>query len=55
MRTKVLEAAREALAKIAQMTDLPSDTFPQADSLEKEVYGIFEQVVKQVVAGVRQA
>jgi hypothetical protein len=54
MRTKVLGAAREALTKIAQMTDLPSDAFQQADSLEKEVYGIFEQVVKQVVAGVRQ-
>jgi hypothetical protein len=51
MRAKVLEAAREALAKIAQMTDLPSE----ADSLEEEVYRIFEQVVKQVVAGVRQA
>jgi hypothetical protein len=55
MRTKVLGAAREALTKIAQMTDLPSDAFQQADSLEKEVYEIFEQVVKQVVAGVRQA
>jgi hypothetical protein len=51
MRAKVLEAAREALTKIAQMTDLPSE----ADSLEKEVHRIFEQVVKQVVAGVRQA
>jgi hypothetical protein len=49
MRAKVLEAAREALTKIAQMTDLPSE----ADSLEKEVHRIFEQVVKQVVAGVR--
>jgi hypothetical protein len=47
MRAKVLEAAREALAKIAQMTDLPSE----AGSLEKEVHKIFEQVV----AGVRQA
>jgi hypothetical protein len=54
MRTKVLEAAREALMKVAQMTDLPSDAFPQADSLEKEVYGIFEQVVKQATTGVRQ-
>jgi hypothetical protein len=51
MRTKVLEAARIALAKIAQMTDLPSE----AGSLEKKVYRIFERVVKQVVAGVRQA
>jgi hypothetical protein len=50
MRTKVLEAAREALAKIAQMTDLPSDTFPQADSLEKEVYGIFEQAIAGISA-----
>lgn len=47
MRAKVLEAAREALEKIAQMADLPSE----ADSLEKEVHRIFEQVV----AGVRQA
>jgi hypothetical protein len=54
MRAKVLEAAREALTKIAQMTDLPSDAFPQAGSLEKEVYGIFEQVVRQATAGVRQ-
>jgi hypothetical protein len=51
MHAKVLEAAREAHTKIAQMTDLPSE----ADSLEKEVHRIFEQVVKQVVAGVRQA
>jgi hypothetical protein len=51
MRTKVLEAVRIALAKIAQMTDLPSE----AGSLEKKVYRIFERVVKQVVAGVRQA
>jgi hypothetical protein len=51
MRTKVLEAAREALTKIAQMTGLPSG----AGSLEEEVHRIFEQVVKQVVAGVRQA
>jgi anaerobic selenocysteine-containing dehydrogenase len=55
MRTKVLEAAREALEKIAQMTDLPSDAFQQADSLEKEVYEIFEQAVRQATAGVRQA
>jgi hypothetical protein len=50
MRAKVLEAAREALTKITQMTDLPSE----ADSLEKEVQRIFDQAVKQVV-GVRQA
>jgi hypothetical protein len=50
MRAKVLEAAREALAKIAQMTDLPSDTFPQADSLEKEVYRIFEQAIAGINA-----
>jgi anaerobic selenocysteine-containing dehydrogenase len=55
VRTKVLEAAREALEKIAQMTDLPSDAFQQADSLEKEVYEIFEQAVRQATAGVRQA
>jgi hypothetical protein len=50
MRAKVLEAAREALTKIAQMTDLPSDTFPQADSLEKEVYRIFEQAIAGINA-----
>jgi hypothetical protein len=50
MRAKVLEAAREALTKIAQMTDLPSDTFPQADSLEKEVYRIFEQAIAGISA-----
>lgn len=55
MRAKVLEAAREALTKVAQMTDLPSDAFQQADSLEKEVYEIFEQAVRQATAGVRQA
>jgi hypothetical protein len=54
MRAKVLEAAREALEKIAQMTDLPSDAFQQADSLEKEVYEIFERVVRQAMAGVRK-
>jgi hypothetical protein len=51
MRAKVLETAREALTKIAQMTDLPDDAFRQADSLEKEVYGIFEQAI----AGMRQS
>ena len=51
MRAKVLEAAQEALEKIAQVTDIPSE----ADSLEKEVHRIFEQVVKQVVTGARQA
>jgi hypothetical protein len=51
MRAKVVEAAREALTKIAQMTDLPSE----ADSLEEEVHRVFEQAAKQVVAGVRQA
>jgi exonuclease III len=52
MRAKVLEAAREALKKITQ--DLLSDAFRQADSLEKEVYGIFEQAVRQATAGVSQ-
>jgi phosphate uptake regulator len=51
MRANVLEVFREALTKVAQMTDLPSEAY----SLEKEVHRIFEQVVKQVVAGVRQA
>jgi hypothetical protein len=54
MRAKVLEAAREVLEKIAHLTDLPSDAFQQADSLEKEVYEIFEQVVRQATAGVRK-
>jgi len=53
MRAKVLEAAREALEKIAQMTDLPRDDFQQADSLEKEVCEIFEQAVRPT-AGVRK-
>jgi len=51
MRTKVLEAAREVLEKIAQMTDLPSDAFQQADSLEKEVYEIFESAIQVVKVG----
>jgi hypothetical protein len=44
MRAKVLEAAREALTKIAQMTDLSSDAFQQG-RLEEEVYRIFEQAI----------
>jgi hypothetical protein len=44
MRMKVLEAAREALTKIAQMTDLSSDAFQQG-RLEEEVYRIFEQAI----------
>jgi hypothetical protein len=51
MRAIVLEAAREALGKVAQMTDLPSDAFQQADSLEKleeEIYQLFEQATARV-------
>jgi hypothetical protein len=48
MRAKVLEAAREALMKIAQMTDLPCDAFQQADSLERQVLELFEQAIRQV-------
>jgi len=48
MRAKVLEAAREALTKIAQMTDLPCDAFQQADSLERQVLELFEQAIRQV-------
>jgi hypothetical protein len=49
MRTKVLEAARIALAKIAQMTDLSSDAFQQG-RLEEEVYRIFEQAIAGINA-----
>jgi hypothetical protein len=44
MRAKVLEVAREAIQKIAQMTDLSSDAFQQG-RLEEEVYRIFEQAI----------
>jgi hypothetical protein len=49
MRAKVLEAAREALAKIAQMTDLSSDAFQQG-RLEEEAYRIFEQAIAGINA-----
>ena len=48
MRAKVLEAARESLTKIVQMTDLPSDAFQQAGSLERQVLELFEQAIAQV-------
>jgi hypothetical protein len=48
MRAKVLEAAREALTKIAQMTDPPSDAYQQTDSLERQVLELFEQAIGQV-------
>ncbi len=51
IRSGRLEELRAKVLEIAQMTDLLSG----ADSLEKEVRVIFEKVVKQVVAGVRQA
>jgi purine nucleoside permease len=49
MRTKVLEAAREALTRIAQMTDLSSDAFQQG-RLEEEVYRVFEQAIAGISA-----
>jgi hypothetical protein len=48
MRAKVLEAAREALKKVAQMTDPPSDAYQQTDSLERQVLELFEQAIGQV-------